>query len=438
MEEIEQAAKNLLLRSIEGLRLDEISASFDLSETALPNIVSVSPTPKDTYETADMSELGIGLDVNWESPPNAISSIISNDFLILPSNTRNGIRNLMLWAYWVGIQSMKHPQKIYDIIMPSIENNLKKCLDFSEKVLNKAKKRGWKNRVGTENAIIEILQITLELLTKGNLGDFLSYAHEKRDDVRKFENAILTIEGTFMSSGERIFHRLIGTKSDIFMQGLHIVERKTARKDGVKSLFREPELPKDETVWNHFMDSVIDFSSEAVLEKVEGSYGEAIAKAREYLTYSNHLIDLIRKRQIMAIYLWNVPVKREAEKYLKIPQFEKWLEALKDGKLSHRVWLFEEETIRDVESAFRAVKRGRKPKPWNIDKEFWTLRDLYELHPKGKNPEFWREILNALRTRKGEEPYQGGPVPRDIYYEFLRKQRSAVKDLIIKQKEESQ
>lgn len=83
------------------------------------------------------------------------------------------------------------------------------------------------------------------------------------------------------------------------------------------------------------------------------------------------------------------------------------------------------------------MKRGRKPKPWKIDKEFWTLRDLYELHPKGKNPEFWREILNTLRTRKGEEPYRGGPIPRDVYYEFLRRQRSAVKEFTKKQKEES-
>lgn len=101
------------------------------------------------------------------------------------------------------------------------------------------------------------------------------------------------------------------------------------------------------------------------------------------------------------------------------------LKALKDGNLSHRIWLFEEETIKDVERAFRAVKRGRKPKPWKIDKGFWTLRDLYELHPRGKNPEFWREILTALRTRRGEEPHRDRPVPGDIYYEFLKKESAA-------------
>lgn len=430
-----QATKNLLLKVFGEASLDELSASFDLSERTLPNIVSVSPTPKDTYQTADESELKMGVDVDWEDPSNAISSIISNDFLILSSNTRKGIQNLMLWAYWVGIQSLKHPQKVYDVTMPSIESNLKKCLAFSKEVLNKAEERDRKNRVRTEGAIIQILNITLKLLKQGNLNDFLDYASEKRAEVKKAENTILAMEGQSMSSGERIFHGLIERKSDIVMQGLSLVERETKKVEGTKSVFREPELPKDETVWNRFVDILIDLSSESFLENIGGGYEEAIVNTKTYLTYSNHLIDLVRKRQMIAVYLWNIPVKKEAEKYLKNPQFDRWFEALKNGNLSHRIWLFEDETIKDVESAFRAVKRGRKPKPWKIDKEFWTLQDLYELHPKGKNPEFWREILKVLRMQKGREPYGGGPVPRDVYYEFLRKERSAIKELMKKQKE---
>ena len=432
-----QATKNLLLRLIEGLSLDELSANFDWSERTLPSIVSVSPIPRDTYETADISDLRMGVDVSWETPSNAISSIISNDFLILSSNTRNGIQNLILRAYWVGIQSLKHQQKVDNVTMPPIESNLKKCLEFSKEVLNKARERGRKSQVRTESAIIQILNVTLELLEKSNLNDFLNYANEKRMEVKKAENTILAIEGHFMSSGERIFHRLIERKADIALQGLSAIEEETKKIERAKSLFREPELPMDEAIWNNFVDFLIELSSEDFLKKVEGDYEEAIANTGGYLTYSNHLIDLVRKRQVMVVYLWNIPVKKEAEKYLKIPQFEGWLQALKDGNLSHRIWLFEEETIKDVESAFRAVKRGRKTKPWKIDKEFWTLRDLYELHPRGKNPEFWREILMALRTRKGEEPYRGGPVPRDVYYEFLRKERSAVKELIRKQKKKS-
>lgn len=428
-----QTTKNLLLRLVESLRLDELSANFDLSKRTLTRIISISPTRKDTFETADESKLGIGLDVDWESPSSAISSIICNDFLLLSPSTQAGITNLMLWAYWIKVQSLKHPQKIYDVEMPSMENNLKRCLSFSTGVLNKAKEKGDIQRIKTEEAIIEILNITLELLKKDNLDDFLNYANEKEREVKKAENTILAINGNFTATGERIFHNIVETKSDIGMQGLNLVERKIGKIKGLKSFFEEPELPKDEAVWNYFIDFLIDLCPNDFIKEVRGGYEEAIANAKAYLSYLNDLISLIRKRQIMAVYLWNIPVKKEAEKYLKLPQFEAWFKALKDGDLSHRIWLFEEETIKDVESAYRAVKRGKEPKPWKIDKEFWTLRDLYELHPQGKNPEFWQEMLTVLRTRKGQEPYRGGPVPQDIYYEFIQKERAAVKKLIEKQ-----
>ena len=428
-----QSTKNLLLRLIEGLRLDELSANFDLSEGMLPNIVSISPTPKDTYETADESELRMGLDVNWDSPYNGISSIISNDFLILPRITRNGITNLMLWAYWIGVQSLKHPQKIFDAEMPAIENNLKKCLEFSTGVLKKAKQKGDNQRVRTEEAIIRILNITLELSKKNNLYDFLSYANEKEGEVKKAENIILAIEDHFMAAGERIFHNTVRTKSDMVMQGLALIEKKVGKAVALKSLFRE-RLPRDEAVWNHFINFLIEICPYESLKEIRGSYKEAITNVKNYLSYLNDLISLIRKRQIIVIYLWNIAVEKEAEKYLKLPRFEEWYKALKDGDLSHRIWLFEDETIKDVESAYRAVKRGKEPKPWKIDKEFWTLRDIYELHPQGKNPEFWYNLVTTLKARKGEEPYRGGPVPKNVYYEFIQKERAAVKELIEKQK----
>jgi len=428
-----QTTKNLLKRLIESLRLDELNANFDPSEGTLPSIISISPTPKDTYETANESELKLGLDVNWESPSNGISSIISNDFLTLSRITRNGITNLMLWAYWIGIQSLKHPQKVFNVEMPTIENNLEKCLEFSTSVLNKAKQKGDDQRVKTEEAIIKILNITLELLKKDNLYDLLSYANEKKEEVKKTENIILAIEGHFMATGERMFHNIVITKSDTVMQGLSLIENKTGKIGALKTFFKG-QLPRDEAVWNYFVDFLIELCPESSLKEVGGTFDEAIANAKAYLSYLNDLVNLITKRQIIAIYLWNIPVEREADKYLKLPQFEEWYKALQDGDLSHRIWLFEAETIKNVESAYRAVKRGRKPKPWKIDKELWTLKDLYELHPNGKNPEFWHKILTTLKTRRGEEPYRGGPVPKDVYYEFLRRERAAVKELIEKQK----
>jgi hypothetical protein len=117
-----------------------------------------------------------------------------------------------------------------------------------------------------------------------------------------------------------------------------------------------------------------------------------------------------------------------------LPEFEEWYKALKLGNLSHRVWLFEDETIRDVERAYRRVRRNSAPEPWRIDKEPWTLKDLFDLHPKGKDPEFWHMLVNTLKAQKGKDPYRGGPVPKDIYYEFLKRERKVIKDLIENEK----
>jgi hypothetical protein len=427
-----QSVKNLLLRLMESLRLDEISADFDLAETTLPDIVSISPTPKDTYQT-DESELRLGLEVDWESPASGISSIVCNDFLILPRATQEGIINLILWAYWKGIQNLKHSTRIYEVEMPAMESQLINCLKFATKALQGAKERSDTSRIETEGEIIRILKITLELLKKENLHDFLSCASKKEEEVRKAENIIIANEGHFMSSGERIFHRIVRTKNDMVIDGLDLGKGKMAQVNALKSFF-QGKLPRDETVWNHFIDFLIGITRDHSLKDVQGNQEQATANVKAYLPYLNDLLSLIRKRQIMAIYLWNIPFDKEAEKYLKLPQFEEWFRALKDGDLSHRVWLFEEETIKDVESAYRAVKRGREPKPWKIDKEFWTLRDLYELHPDGKDPRFWYSLLTTLKAKRGEKPYRGGPVPEKVYLEFTKKQRIAVKELIDKQK----
>lgn len=432
-----QTVKNLLSRLVESFRLEELEANFDLGERTLPNVIYISPTSKDVYETADQSDLKMSVGVDWESPSGGISSIISNDFLLLPENTRNGITNLILWAYWVGIQDQRIPHKLWDMNLDSMETRLQECLRFSNGVLARAKERGDRRQIETEKSIIRILGITLDLLKKDNLHDFLDYASKKRKEVKEAENTILKLNGHFMNTGERTFRNMVRVKSDMLFYGLNSIEEKTDKIKGVKSLLKEQGLSMDTEVWTDLIDFLIDLYSDDSIKKVKGTYEEAIAKAKQYLLYSNDLIDLTRKRQIMATYLWNIPVKEESEKYLKLPQFEEWLKALKAGELSHRIWLFEEEILRDVESAYRAVKRGKKPKPWKIDKEFWTLSDLYELHPQGKNPEFWHELLTALKAQKGKEPYRGGPVPKEFYYEFLEKQREAVKNMLSEQKKKN-
>jgi hypothetical protein len=431
-----QAVRNLLARIVESFGLEELEANFTWDKQRLPNVVYISPSPNDPYETADQSDLRMSVDVDWKTPSGGISSIICNDYLLLPPAVREGLANLILWCYWVAIQQEKRSHEIHGVKLDSMEDRLKECLKFASSILKKAKEDGDDRRIQTEEAIIRILNITLELLKKENLADFLGYADANIDHVKKEEATVLSTQGHFVAGGERIFHNLVIEKNDMVFYGLSSVEERVGKLSGLKSIFKEPELSFDAAVWNDFVHFLIELSPPTSINDVKGSFEEAMERAKAYLQYLNDLIRLARRRQIAVIYLWNVPVKKESEKYLKLPMFEEWLKALKMGELSHRVWLFEENTFKKVESAYRAVKRGRRPEPLKIDKEFWTLRDLYELHPKGKNPEFWYDIITALKTHKGEDPYRGGPVPKEFYYKMIERQREAVKEFIERREDE--
>ena len=427
-----QTVKDFLIDLTESFNLEELIANFALDKTSLPCVVSMSPLPMDEYEICEKSNYKFSVSVDWSNPSQAISSIISNDYLLLPKDIQEGIANLILWSYWVSLQEKMVSFTFKEITLPPHIKNLQRCKTYAKENLKSAKEEGDSQRVRTEKAIIDILSITLQLLKKQNLSEFLFYAHQKIDFVKKRENIILSTHGHFMASGERTFNNLIFEKSDSMFEGLQNIGDKVGVTQQIRSVFKENNLSLDTRVWNNFIDFLLELYPNDFVNNFNGSFDEAIEKGKRYAKYSNDLISLFEKRQMAAIYLWNIPVKMESEKYFKLPEFDEWYKALESGNLSHRIWLFEEGTIRDVESAYRCVRRNKAPKPWRIDKEPWTLKDIFDLHPKGKDQEFWHTFVVTLKTQQGKDPYRGGPVPKNVYYEMLKKEREAVKELINK------
>lgn len=428
-----QTMKDFLTNLTEKFNLEELEANFTLDKASLPNLVYLSPFPADEHEVCEKSNYRMSVSVDWSDPTQGISSIISNDFLLLPSDVQKGIANLILWSYWISLQEKKVSGKLEDITLPAEIKNLRRCKTYALDILKSVKASGDINRFKTEKAIVDILNITLEILEKENLFEFLNYAKEKINIVRSKENIILATQGHFMNNGERIFHNMLFEKSDSVFNGLQVIE--DSSKQEIRSIFKESNLSLDTKVWNGFIDFLIELYPDDFMKGFGGSFDEAVKKGKLYARNSGDLISLFMKRKMVAIYLWNVPIKTESEKYFKLPEFDEWLKALSAGELSHRVWLFEDEAIKDVESAYRCVRRNRAPKPWRIDKEPWTLKDLFDLHPKGKDPEFWHSLVTILKAQQGKEPYRGGPVPRNVYYEFLKKEREAVKESIKRDKE---
>lgn len=108
----------------------------------------------------------------------------------------------------------------------------------------------------------------------------------------------------------------------------------------------------------------------------------------------------MKKRKVGAIYLWGFPdIDTEAERQFRFSDFGIWLEDVKSGRADHRVWLFEEKTLDRVRRAYQSVKLGGQPLPQRIDKENWTLLDVYKYHPRGRHRMFWPEVLESLEAR---------------------------------------
>lgn len=167
------------------------------------------------------------------------------------------------------------------------------------------------------------------------------------------------------------------------------------------------ELPETDkrllssSVFNEFCRMILHLFRDVAAE-IKGGPEYAKEQIALYKNYLSDLLALFKQRRFIIVYLFNIPTSRAEEKLYKLPAFEEWLNALQEGYLGHHSWLFEEETIKLVKKAYACVKRGQPPPSVHIDLEPWTLRDIYELHPRGRSQEFWRELLDLLRKAAEE------------------------------------
>lgn len=149
------------------------------------------------------------------------------------------------------------------------------------------------------------------------------------------------------------------------------------------------------TVFNEFCRMILHLFRDIATE-IKGSFEYAKEQIASYKNYLGNLLALFKQRRFIIIYLFNVPTSKEEEKLYKLPALQKWLNALQEGYLGHYSQISEEEIIKLVKRAYAYVKRGQPPPPVHIDLEPWTLRDIYELHPRGRDKKFWRELLDLL------------------------------------------
>jgi hypothetical protein len=248
-------------------------------------------------------------------------------------------------------------------------------------------------RLQAEENVLKIIGIVRELSLKASLKEFFEFLGEKEDEVRRLSMEFEELMEGSLGSCETLFNSFLNFHGMI-LQGLKRAE-----------LLKENETIFFENygeVWNAFFRFILKEKTEWTLN-VKGNLENALKMLSAFKDGLNILLKLPESSKIMIVYLWGFSEIELLGKKSFLPIFERWFNALRNGFLDHRTHLFSSEVERRLVKARDYVAKGKAPSNEKIDyAEPWTLRDLYEYHPRGRDPAFYEEILEAIKER---QPY---------------------------------
>jgi hypothetical protein len=409
----EQQLKSTMISLLSEMKISQLHDSLDDDELP-PHMIFLNPPAynyreKIPIEQIDRYEIDLSFGGGpmesvgesriipaWEDPSRAISSIMLNDFYgLLEEKEKINTINLFRWAYWAGVRKEIEDKTYFDL-QEAIERNKKFALKCIEEF------RTDHNRVEVEETLIRILNITEELISHDNLYDFLVYLINKKEEHKHLLNKIMIREG-LMAGGERLFLNFMEFGKMIingfFSAGI--------LKDDYIHHFdhKERQLLSSSKVWDDFFGEILGGSVfepqylKPELKEIKGNLIESLLKVRESKNYINNILELPFRRKIAIIYLWGFPETFYLSNRGILREFEEWREALIEGRLDHRSWIFEEGALTQLRKAYRAVKRNTEPLPIKIDLEPWSLQDLYKFHPFGRDPAFWDRLIRDIEAR---------------------------------------
>jgi len=334
--------------------------------------------------------------LSWRDPSKIFASRMLEAMNDYPTYVKDGITKLLAFAYWCGVKS-----KIEKYAFKPLPEVIESSRKFAQKCLSKAEGE-WQDpkRVEAEKALIEILNLCERLISKQNLKEFLIFLQENTPKVKILQGEIVKNLGHWLMGGEKIwdsfldFHSVVIT--GLYAAGLISNERRRGSKN-----FRKRFFFAYSSVWNKFLKEILVACEE--FRDVKGERGDIIPKLKGYAQYLKNLEELPLKSKVIITYMWGFSEVFSMSDKSFLPLFEEWLTALNEGRIDHHSWIFE--NIGEVERACRAVKMGKAPRDVIIDPSsgMWTLRDIYLYHPRGKDYDFWVEILSALRGRAKQE-----------------------------------
>jgi hypothetical protein len=331
---------------------------------------------------------------NWNEPIDLIRRRMLESYTDLEVEERTGIAKLLAHAYWFGTQELI---KNYDI--EPLDKALLRSRSFALKCIENAKRREDFARIEAENIIIQILDITGNILSAKNLKELIFLFQKRSLEIKNLQNQMLSLTGQYMAAGEKIFD----TFQEFHACTLSGLEAADLIPKGVKKSdipYKYRYLMNYADVWDDIISSIIsEFNSQEDLESIKGDLGQTLDNIKKYKKHLFPFIDLPFRSRMFVFYVWGYPEVFEVSDKDFLPFFDEWLSALKKGYLDHRSWIFSGESITALINSFKEVKKGRIPADGIIDIEPWTIRDLYYFHPRGKDVSFWRELLVELNSR---------------------------------------
>jgi hypothetical protein len=347
---------------------------------------------------------------NWSDPLDLINRRMLESYTDLDVEEKMGIKELLRHAYWFGVQSL-----IKNYGLGPLSDVLSKNKDFAFQCIEKAAKE-WKDpkRVEAENTIIQILNITGEILLKKNLNELFLFFKKQDLEIKKLQNQLLSLTGELMSAGERIYDSFQEFHNCVLV-GLQAAELipESAKKGYLPKEYRY--LINYSDVWDQTIFSIISqFSTQEELEGVNGDLNQTLNKIKEHEKHLFSFMDLPFRSKMFMVYVWGYPEVFEVSDRDFLPMFEQWFSALKEGHLDHRSWIFDKKSVSTIIQSFNEVKKGRIPPDGIIDIEPWTIRSLYFFHPRGKDESFWKELLIEINARLFHLKHMNREVARDI------------------------